>query len=88
MKRPRVGSKYIFDPSFLDRIDGRSDAQPGDAVRVCRPCGCPPPGTMGHCHIETLDGRFLGLVCVSSLTRYVKAPRRRDSLGHLTTLEN
>jgi hypothetical protein len=36
-------------------------------VRVCTPYGCPPPNTMGHCFVETLEGKFIGLVSTASL---------------------
>jgi hypothetical protein len=64
----RKGTVCEYQPALLDRIDGRTSLQPGDIVRVCHPYGCPKPGTMGHAHVETLDGDFIGLVQVASLT--------------------
>jgi hypothetical protein len=34
-----------------------------------QPYGCPKPNTMGHCFVETLDGKFIGLVSTASLTK-------------------
>ena len=64
----RKGTVCRYDPALLDRIDGRTGLQPGAIVRVCHPYGCPKPGTMGHAHVETLDGDFIGLVQCASLT--------------------
>jgi len=64
----RKGSTYTFDPVLFDRIDPKTTLKKGDIVRVCHPHGCPAPNTMGHCHVETLDGKFLGLVHCNSLT--------------------
>lgn len=67
--RVRVNSKYRFVPVLIDRCNPPYDVQPGDIVRVVNLPGCPKAGTMGHCHVQHLDGRFAGLVCVNSLER-------------------
>ena len=64
----RKGSIYMFRASLWDVADRRSNTpENGTLVRVCHPYGCPPPNTMGHCHVETLDGKFIGLVACASL---------------------
>jgi len=63
----RARSKYVFNPIPLDRFDSRTQARLGQVVRVVKKYGCPPPNTMGHCHIESLSGQFLGLVHINSL---------------------
>lgn len=66
----RKGSTYTFRASFWDVADRRSNTpNEGDRVRVCAPYGCPPPNTMNHCHVETLDGKFIGLVSCNSLSK-------------------
>ena len=64
----RKGATYTFRASLWDVADRRQHTPPdGTRVRVIHPYGCPPPNTMGHCHVETLDGHFIGLVACSSL---------------------
>ena len=70
--RVRKGSVYIYDPVLLDVIDGRTDLKAGDEVRVIHCHGCPPPNTMNHCHVERLNGQFVGLVHCNSLTKKEK----------------
>lgn len=65
--RVRKGSVYVYDPVLLDVIDGRTNLKKGDKVRVVHCHGCPPPNTMNHAHVETLDGHFIGLVHCNSL---------------------
>ena len=68
--RVRTGSVYVYDPVMLDIIEGKHhDLQKGETVRVIRCHGCPPPNTMNHCHVERLDGRFVGLVHCNSLNK-------------------
>lgn len=57
----------VYDPQGWDKFDPKTNLKPGDTVKVVHPHGCPPPGTMGHCHVEGPDGKFAGLVCVISL---------------------
>jgi len=65
----RKGAVYFFNAVGLDRFDRRANTpDDGTIVRVCTPYGCPPPNTMGHCFVETLEGKFIGLVCTGSLT--------------------
>jgi len=64
----RKGSVYEFQACLIDVADRRSNTpRNGTLVRVCHPHGCPPPNTMGHCHVETLAGEFIGLVACGSL---------------------
>lgn len=71
--RVRKGSVYRFEACLLDVADRRSNTPAnGTLVRVCHPYGCPPPNTMNHCHVETLGGQFIGLVCCASLSKPAK----------------
>jgi hypothetical protein len=65
----RKGQKVKYDPAMLDLIDPKTNLKKGDVVKVCHPHGCPRPNTMGHCHVETLDGKFIGLVQTASLEK-------------------
>ena len=67
IRKVRVGSVYYYNPALLDRVSGPINLKEGEQVRVVQPHGCPPANTMGHCHVETLAGRFVGLVQTSSL---------------------
>ena len=74
MDRVRVGSKYVYRPVGVDRFDPpygvrNGTLADGAIVRVVNLPGCPRKGTMGHCHVELLDGTFAGLVCVNSLAK-------------------
>jgi hypothetical protein len=64
----RKGSTYRYAPCLLDLVHRIHEIPIGTRVRVIHPHGCPRPNTMNHCHVESLDGRFLGLVCCASLT--------------------
>jgi len=67
--RVRNKQVMIFNAVGFDIIDRRDyNPENGTVVRVCNPYGCPPPNTMGHCYIETLEGKFIGLVSTASLT--------------------
>jgi hypothetical protein len=69
----RKGSVYVFEACLLDVADRRSNTpNNGTLVRVCHPHGCPPPNTMNHAHVETLDGEFIGLVSCASLHKQTK----------------
>jgi len=68
-----VNHLYRFDPVLLDRFDGRTSLQPGDVVKVVNLPGCPKAGTMGHCHVATPQGEFIGLVCCNSLASVIRA---------------
>ena len=68
MNRVRANSLYVYQPVGMDRWDSRArNVEPGDLVRVVNLHGCPTANTMGHCHIETLQGQFAGLVLTNSL---------------------
>lgn len=67
MRRVRTGSIYRYDPVIMDVCDPKTNLSPGDLCRVVKLFGCPPPNTMGHCHVERLNGQFLGLVACNSL---------------------
>ena len=69
MTRVRAKSVYTFRPVAIDRYDPRSDAVEGQQVRVVNLRGAPKCNTMGHCHIESLDGEFLGMVSTNSLVK-------------------
>ena len=66
----RANASYIYDPVMLDVINPPLDEtlKRGDRVKVVKLHGCPPPNTMGHCHIEK-NGKFAGLVCTNSLKK-------------------
>jgi hypothetical protein len=64
----RKGQVLTFKAVGWDRFDRKSNTQAdGTRVRVCAPHGCPPPNAMGHCFVETLEGKFIGLVSTASL---------------------
>ena len=65
----RKNSFYVFNPVLMDRIHKCADLQPGDIVKVIHPNGCPPPNTMGQCHVEK-DGKFVGMVSTASLSKH------------------
>lgn len=67
--RVRKNSVYVYNPCVLDIFDRRTDLKPGEEVRVIHPHGCPPPNTMNHCHVERLNGDFVGLVSCNSLQK-------------------
>lgn len=70
MTHVRKGGIYVFHASLWDIADRRPYMpDEGTRVRVIHPHGCPAPNTMGHCHIESLAGQFLGLVACASLHR-------------------
>lgn len=66
-RKVRVGKVYKYDPVLLDQLHPPHNVQVGDLVRVVNLPGCPRANTMGHCHVQHLDGRFAGLVCCNSL---------------------
>jgi hypothetical protein len=63
----RAGQTCFFVANLLDRCDGRTDLTEGEEVRVVNLPGCPKANTMGHCHVERLDGAWGGLVHCNSL---------------------
>jgi len=52
----RAGQTYLFVANLLDRCDGRTDLTEGEEVRVVNLPGYPRANTMGHAHVERLDG--------------------------------
>lgn len=66
-KHVKAGKSYIFQPVGMDLWDSRAQVESGTIVRVVNLPGCPKAGTMGHCHIETEQGKFAGLVLCNSL---------------------
>jgi hypothetical protein len=65
--RVRVNSLYVYDPVPLDLIHRCAHAKKGDTVRVINLRGAPKANTMGQCHIQSVDGEFLGMVSTNSL---------------------
>ncbi len=65
----RKGQRVRYVPSLWDRLDPKTSLQEGAVVKVCHPHGCPGPNVMGCCHVETIDGQFLGLVSTASLEK-------------------
>ncbi len=69
-RKVRTGARYRFDPVPMDRFDPPFDVKAGETVVVVKLRGCPPPNTMGHCHVNVRRGgewTFGGLVCCNSL---------------------
>lgn len=67
MKKVQTGKLYRYEPVGLDLFDSRApEIQRGDIVEVVKLPGCPPPNTLGHCHILK-HGKFAGLVLTNSL---------------------
>lgn len=63
-----MSKTFVFTPVGMDIWAPTTDAPPaGTLVRKINLPGCPKSGTAGHTHIETLDGRFAGLVLLNSL---------------------
>lgn len=67
IRKVRVGKTYRYDPVMMDKFDPPYNVTAGDVVRVVNLHGCPKANTMGHCHVQHLDGSFAGLVCCNSL---------------------
>ena len=84
MKRVRVSSLYRYKPVLLDRGHPPYNVREGDIVRVVNLPGCPKAGTMGHCHVEHLNGDFAGLVCCNSLedSPHQSAKQLKDKQPH------
>ena len=66
-KLVRAGSTYRFEALMIDVLHPPYDVREDDVVRVVNLDGCPKANTMGHAHVEHLDGTFGGLVCTRSL---------------------
>lgn len=66
----RAGSTYRFVPNLMDQIHVCAPSlRPGDIVKVTAMRGCPPPNTMGQCHVIGPDGKFAGMVSCNSLEK-------------------
>jgi hypothetical protein len=65
----RPGSLYRYNPVAIDRFDRPHNVNDGDIVRVINLPGCPKANTMGHAHVQHLNGTFAGLVCTNSLRK-------------------
>jgi len=66
----RKNSLYRFKATGWDLFDARANTpRNGDIVRVVQCHGCPPPNTMGHAHVATPEGKFIGLVATASLNK-------------------
>lgn len=74
LRKVRANAVYKYIPVLLDRFNPPVNVRTGDLVRVVNLPGCPRANTMGHAHIQHLDGSFAGLVCTNSLQ-----PRRRGN---------
>ena len=68
-KRVRTGSWYTYNPVMFDKLNPPFGVEPGDRVKVVRLPGCPPPNTMGMCHVADENGKFAGMVCTNSLEK-------------------
>ena len=62
-----VNRIYQYEPVLIDLVDRQQNIKKGDRVRVVNLPGCPKANTMGHCHVQHLDGTFGGLVSTNSL---------------------
>ncbi len=67
--RVRANATYKFVPVLLDRIHdaGAINLPEGTIVRVVNLPSAPKCNTMNQCHIELLDGTFIGMVSTNSL---------------------
>ncbi len=66
----RANAVYVYRPSMIDLIDGRTNLTTGARVRVMNLRGCPKANVMGHAHVVHPEtGEFIGLVCTASLAR-------------------
>jgi len=66
--RVKANAVYVFQASFWDIVLRESYTPAnGELVRVVNLPGCPRANTMGHCHVQSLAGEFIGLVSCNSL---------------------
>ena len=69
--RVRANYSYRYNPVPMDLINSANlGLEKGDIVKVLKLHGCPPPNTMGQCHVEK-DGKFMGMVSTNSLEKKV-----------------
>ncbi len=64
-----MSKTYTLTPVGMDAWSDRVRPFAGQLVRKVQPFGCPKNGTMGHTYVELLDGTFVGLVLLNSLTK-------------------
>ena len=66
----RAGKMYAFNPCLMDMLmpEHHRGLKEGEIVRVVNLPGAPRANTMGHCHVERLDGVFIGMVATASLS--------------------
>lgn len=69
MNRVKADSWYRYEPVGIDCWDSKALVEAGSRVQVKALPGCPPPNTMGHCHIVNEQGQFAGLVLCNSLVK-------------------
>lgn len=66
----KKATKYRFEPVGLDKFSPTgANVSPGQIVVKTQPSGCPKNGTMGQTYVANLDGEFLGMVALASLTK-------------------
>lgn len=79
-----VGRVYEYHRAGFDLFDPKTPViQAGTMVRVVNLPGCPKANAMGQCHVNDVDGRFLGMVDTSSLqtVRASSRPATADELA-------
>lgn len=78
IRKVRAGSKYVYEPVGCDVSSPANSAAAGQVVEVKNLRGCPPSGTMGHCHVVVPGSNILlGLVLCNSLRPLTNAERRK-----------
>ena len=67
----RANATYRYNPVPFDRVDPPyGNPEKGDLLKVVKLHGCPPPNTMGMCHVNfAKSGEFAGLVFTNSLEK-------------------
>lgn len=69
--RAKTAPRFVFKAAGFDIFDRRAHTpEDGTIVIKTQPgYGCPKNGTMGQCYIADLDGEFIGMVSLASLTK-------------------
>lgn len=83
--RVRAGAIYTFHPVPWDALFPASHLHDGDKVQVVNEFGCPPANTMGNCHVEDLEGKFLSMVHCNSLQGEEKMATKKAATTTSTT---
>jgi len=67
----RAGQVYKYQPVIMDQMwdHGAGNLPENTQVRVVNLPMAPKCNTMGQCHIEHLDGTFIGMVNTNSLVK-------------------